>query len=569
MTNAEAAALLEQIADLLDLQGENPFKIRAYRNAARVLEGHDVPFGRLVEAGTLGELQGIGKALEEKLGELHRRGRMTYFEELRASLPAGLPELLKVQGLGPKKVRALWKELGIESLDQLEKACRDDKVQGLNGFGAKTQAKILEGLALVRSSTGRFLLSQATVVARDLLAKLGAFHVERSAWCGSVRRGKPIVRDVDLLVSSKKPRAVIDAFAKSAGAAEILGQGDTKCSIRLESGLQVDLRVVADDEFAPALLYFTGSKEHNVLLRGRAVKLGLSLNEYALTKGKKRLATPTEESIYRHLGLNYIPPELRENRGEIELAEAGPLPRLVERGDIQGVFHVHSTWSDGTASIEDMVLKARSMGLKWMGLSDHSKAASYANGLDEARLAKQAVEIKALNRKYPDFRLFHGLECDILPTGKLDLTPKALAALDFVIGSVHSRFDMAEDAMTDRIRRAIADPNFDCLGHSTGRLLLEREGYPVDLEQVLQAAKDSGKAVEINANPHRLDLDDPHVHRARELGVKLVINPDAHSPQGLEDLEYGLLTARRGGCTREDLLNTLPADEVLDHLAAR
>lgn len=567
MTNSEAAAVLESIGRLLELQGENPFKIRAYLSAARILEGLEVPFGRLAEEKKLSELPGIGKAIEEKLTELHATGRLKYFEELRASMPAGILELLKVPSLGPKKARALWKELGITDLAGLEQACNSNKLKELKGFGEKTQARFLAGLAQVRSHTGYFLLSSGLAVARQLLEPLRAlFHVKQSACCGSLRRGKPLVRDVDLLVATSKPQETIGTFRSATAGAELLGQGDTKVSVRLSTGLQVDLRVVADEEFSSALQYFTGSKEHNVQIRARAVKMGLTLNEYGLFKGKRRLDCPTEEEIYRRLKLPWIPPELREGRGEIELAEQDRLPRLVERADFQGVFHVHSTWSDGTAPIEAMAGKARSMGLKWMGLSDHSGAAGYANGLNEARLREQMKEVRQLNRRMKGFRILHGLEADILPTGKLDLTPALLSELDFVIGSVHSRFDLPEAAQTERICAALHDPNFSFLGHPTGRLLLEREGYAVDLDAVLQEAAKAGKAVEINASPHRLDLDDAHVRRARELGVPMAVNPDAHSVAGLEDIEYGLLTARRGGATKADLLNCLPAEKVLERL---
>jgi DNA polymerase (family 10) len=566
MSNAEAAAILSTIAAILDIQGENPFKVRAYQNAARTIEGLEVPFPTLIEQGKLGDLQGIGKAIEEKLTELVRIGKMSYYEELRASIPAGLLEILRIPSIGPKKVKALWKELGVKSLADLEAACRNGKVAGLKGFGERTQEKILEGISHVSSTKGLYLVSQALGVARELLAYLRPVVIS-SSFCGSLRRGKSVVRDVDLLASAAKPPEVIEHFARAPSVAEILGKGDTKCSVRLAGGIQIDLRVVKEDEYAPALQYFTGGKEHNVLLRSRAIKMGYTLNEYGLFKGKRKIACDTEEAIYKRLGLSSIPPELREGRDEIELAEAGKIPRLIEAGDVQGALHVHSTWSDGTAEIREMADKARRLGWRWMGLSDHSKAASYANGLDEARLRKQMKEVAALNKDRKDFRILHGMEADILPDGSIDLSDELLGKLDFVIGSIHSRFDMSQAEMTDRVCKALRNPHMDVFGHPTGRLLLARDGYKVDLERVIRTAKEEGKVVELNANPHRLDLDDLHARRAKELGVKLSIDPDAHSVAGLEDVEYGLMTARRAGLTAGDVLNSLSAEKVTARFA--
>lgn len=567
MTNAQAASLLSTIATILDLQGENPFKVRAFQNASRQIEGLDVPFGKLIDEGKLGELPGIGKAIEEKLTELHRTGKLKYYEELRASVPAGVLEIMSLPNLGPKKVKALWKELGITSVVQLESAARGGKIAKLAGFGDRTQEKILESISRAGRHEGYYLVSQALGVARELLAYLQPV-VLGAGIAGSLRRGKPVVRDVDLLASAPQPRDVIEHFARAPAVEEVIGKGGTKCSVRLSNGLQVDLRVVAEDEYAPALLYFTGSKEHNVVLRGRAVKRGLSLNEYGLYKGKKRIEADSEEALYKELDLSYIPPELREGRDEIDLAEQGRIPQLIDAKEIKGILHVHSTWSDGTASIEDMAEKARRLGYKWMGLSDHSQAASYAHGLDETRLRKQMKEVGSLNRKWRDFRILHGMEADILPDGALDLSDELLGKLDFVIGSIHSRFDMSEQEMTDRICKAVSTRHFDVFGHPTGRLLLQRDGYKVDLERVLRAAKEAGKVVELNANPHRLDLDDPHARRAKELGVTMSIDPDAHSVSGLEDVEYGLMTARRAGLEAGDLLNTLTAEKVKARFAS-
>jgi DNA polymerase (family 10) len=564
MDNRQVAGVLEQIARLLELQDENPFKVRAYRSAAGTLEGLSTDVTVLVRDGKLGEVKGIGEALEQKIGELVTTGRLKYLEDLKAQVPDGVEKLLEIPSLGPKKVRALWKELGIESLDGLRKACEENRLSGLKGFGEKSQSKILEGIAFVCRHAGQFLLSDAWPRARSLLKHLReGGSVIRAEVAGSLRRWKEVVRDVDLLASSDRPAEVMKRFVAAPGVQEVIGQGETKTSVRLQNGLQVDLRVVTDAEFAAALVYFTGSKEHNVALRQLALKKGLSLNEYGFTGSSIKVELREESDLYRALGLPWIPPELRENSGELN---AKKTPQLIEYKHLKGVFHTHSTWSDGTASIEAMAEKARSLGFQYMGLSDHSKAAAYANGLDEARLRKQMEEVARLNRGWKDFRILHGLEADILPDGTIDLDPKVLAELDFVIGSIHSRFDMPESEMTDRVCKALASDELDFLGHPTGRLLLSREGFKLDLDRVLETAQRYGKVVELNAYPNRLDLDAAHARRAKEAGVRLSINPDAHSIEDLENVEYGVGTARRAWLEPKDVLNTRSLDEVLQVL---
>jgi DNA polymerase (family 10) len=566
MDTRQVVEVLETIAQLLELQDENPFKIRAYRNGARALESLPGDLRALIDQGTLGEVPGIGPALEEKITQLVTTGTMDYYEGLRKEVPAGVLEMLSIPSFGPKKAHAVWKELGVTSLEELRKAAQENRLAGLKGFGEKTQKKILEGIAFLQKNAGQYLLNDAMPVARRLLKYLqGCKTVRRVSIAGSLRRWKEIVKDVDLLASSDDAPSVMDHFVKAEGVAEIIGRGDTKTSVRLTSGLQVDLRVVTDAQFPYALAYFTGSKEHNVVLRGAAQKKGLKINEYGIFEGSKLIECKDEVEFYKALGLPYLPPEMRENTGEIDHKKT---PQLIDFQSLKGVFHTHSTWSDGTADIEAMAEKARSMGLSYLGLSDHSKAASYANGLDEARLAKQGKEIDRLNKQWKDFRILKGLECDILPDGTLDLDPKTLEKLDFLIGSVHSRFDMPEKEMTDRVCKALADPNLDMLGHSTGRLLLSREGYKIDLERVLQTAKRHGKIVELNAYPNRLDLDWIHCRRAKELGVMLSINPDAHSTADLENIEYGIATARRAWLEEKDVLNTRELDEVLEILDA-
>ncbi|HLF95233.1 MAG TPA: DNA polymerase/3'-5' exonuclease PolX [Planctomycetota bacterium] len=566
MDNREIASILQTIGHILEIQDENTFKVRAYHNAARAIEGLTADVRTLVEKETLGEIPGIGEALEEKITQLVTKGKMDYFEKLRKQVPAGLLELLDIPSLGPKKVKVLWKERKITSIEGLRKACEDNKLLDLKGFGEKTQKKILEGIAFKSRNQGQYRLDQAMPVAKRLLDHLrSSKHVQRSSLAGSIRRWKEVVRDVDLLVSSKDAVSVMDHFVRAEGIAEVLAKGETKTSVRLRDGMQVDLRVVSDEQFPYALNYFTGSKEHNVALRQVAQKKGLKLSEYGIFNGSKILECTDEEGIYRKLGLPYFPPEMRENTGELALEET---PQLIGLQSLKGVFHTHSTWSDGTAEIEAMAETARSMGLRYMGLSDHSKAASYANGLDEARLAQQSKEIDRLNRTWKDFRILKGLECDILPDGDLDLSPEALGKLDFVIGSIHSRFDMPEKEMTDRVCRALANEHLDILGHATGRLLLSREGYKIDLDRVIDAAKKHGKIIELNAYPNRLDLDWIHCRRAKEKGVMLSINPDAHSTADLSNIEYGIATARRAWLEDEDVLNTRDLDAVCQILNA-
>lgn len=566
MDTRQVVEILETIAQLLELQDENPFKVRAYRNGARALESLTTDLRTLVDQKTLAEIPGIGPALEEKITQFVTTGKMDYYEGLRKEVPEGVVGMLSIPSFGPKKARAVWQELGVTTIDGLKKAGQDNRLAELKGFGEKTQKKILEGIEYLQKNAGRYLLSDAMPVARRLLAHLKACKtVQRVSIAGSLRRWKEIVKDVDLLASSDDAPSVMEHFVKAEGVAEVIGRGETKTSVRLASGLQVDLRVVTDAQFPYALAYFTGSKEHNVVLRGAAQKKGLKINEYGIFDSSILIECKDEIGFYKALGLPYLPPEMRENTGELDQKKT---PQLIDFKSLRGVFHTHSTWSDGTADIEAMAEKARSMGLSYMGLSDHSKAASYANGLDEARLTKQGKEIDRLNKQWKDFRILKGLECDILPDGTLDLDPKTLEKLDFLIGSVHSRFEMSEKEMTDRVCKALADKNMDMLGHATGRLLLSREGYKIDLERVLETAKRHDKIVELNAYPNRLDLDWIHCRRAKELGVMLAINPDAHSTADLENIEYGIATARRAWLEEKDVLNTRELDEVLEIINA-
>ncbi len=568
MDKKQVAAVLEEIAALLELQGENPFKSRAYLAAARAIEAAEQEPPDLVETGALKNLKGIGEALAEKITELVRTGRMRYHEEQRAKFPPGLLDLLQVPGLGPKKVKAVYDRLGVSTQADLEAACRAGKVAHLEGFGAKTQENILKGIERLRSHAGRFLLSEALPLALDLRAALASHPAARRVEvAGSLRRRRETVNHIDLIASATDPAALMRGFTTHPLVAAVLAHGPTKASVRLKTSIQADLRVVAEAEFPFALHHFTGSMEHNVAIRNRAIARGLKMNEYGLFEGETPLPCRDEAAIFERLGLAYIPPELREDLGEIEAAERGALPALVEEGDLTGTFHCHTTWSDGLNSLEEMAAAARQMGYAYLGIADHSETAKYAGGLTRQQVAEQHAAIERLNGTFRDFRLLKGIEADILADGALDYDGETLRRFDYVVASVHSRFTMDASTMTARLLKALSHPKVTMLGHVSGRLLLQREPYLFDLEAVLQAAARHGVVVEINANPRRLDLDWRHLRRARELGVLLAINPDAHSTEGLRDIAYGVGVARKGWCTKSDILNARPLPEVLAFLA--
>ncbi len=560
MNRKEVAAALEETADLLELQGENPFKTRAYRNAARVIEGLDEDLETLVREDRLHELKGIGRSLAEKVALLTATGSFPQLEELRAAVPGGVVEMLKVPGLGPKRIALLWKKLGVTSPGELEYACRENRLVSLEGFGARSQEKILEGLERLRRYSDRFLWSRAAPEAyaiRDALASLK--QVRRIEAAGSLRRCRETVGDLDLVAASSDPGPVMRAFVSGDRVESVESRGETKSTVILHSGIQVDLRVVDDAEFPFALHHFTGSRDHNIALRAWAQKRGLKMNEYGLWpqkgRAKRRIACADEEEIFRRLGLRFIPPELREDMGEIEWAAERELPALVRREDLVGVIHVHTTWSDGADTIETMARRAGELGYRYIGISDHSRSSGYAHGLDVDRLRAQKKEIDALRRKIRGIRILWGIECDILPDGSLDYDDAVLSEFDFVIAAVHSRFGLGREEQTRRILRAMDHPAVDIVAHPTGRLLLAREGYEVDLGTLIERAAERGVALELNANPHRLDLDWRWCRRARDAGVKISINPDAHSAEGLEDVAYGVGIARKGWLTAADVLN--------------
>jgi DNA polymerase (family 10) len=578
MTKDKIAEILTDIATLLDLKGENPFKSRAYINAARAIETAAEPLEKIFAADSTLRLKGVGDSIHEKISEMLQTGKLAYYEELKNSVPPGLVALLNIPGLGPKKVKALNDKLGVESVEQLEKACLEGKVAKLDGFGEKTQAKICEGINFRRQYASRHLLSDALLAAELILENLRAHpNVTRCSTAGSLRRFKEIIGDIDFLVSSKNPAAVIDFFTQQPGIINVSAKGETKASVVLTGGIQADLRVVTDAEFPFALAYFTGSKEHNIVMRQRAIQRGLRLNEYGLFQSGVETRDPqllvpcsTEEEIFRKLGLAYVPPELREDAGEFASAEKGPLPRLLEWTQLKGSLHNHSNWSDGRDSLEEIARCMHDLGCSYWAITDHSKSSVQAHGLQPARLREQLREIQALNRKLAaegdGFELLTGSEVDILAGGQLDFDDDLLAELDVVVASVHQGFTQSEAETTKRLITAAENPFVHMLGHLTGRLLLEREPYKVNQNAVIEACAATGTWIELNANPLRFDLDWRLWHQAREKGVKCVINCDAHRLEHAQFLRLGAGIARKGWLEAKDVINTLPLDKLKKEL---
>ena len=578
MDKDQVAEILAEIGTLLELKGENPFKTRAYANAARMLEGLSEPLERIIAENRLAELKGIGEALQKKITELVITGKLAYYEELKISIPSGLVEMLQIPGLGPKKIIVLNAKLKIETIETLELACKEGKVATLDGFGEKTQNKILEGIQFRRNYATRHLLSEALGAGEPILESLrGHPDVIRCSTAGSVRRFKEVIGDIDFLVSSKNPAAVIDFFASQAGILSVNAKGDTKASVVLKGGIQADLRVVSDAEFPFALAYFTGSKEHNIIMRQRAIQRGLRLNEYGLFKSQEETRDPglmvpcqTEEEIYARLDLAYIPPELREDHGEFAAAEKNELPRLLEWTELRGSLHNHSNWSDGRCTLEDIAAHMDELGCDYWAITDHSKSSFQANGLDPARLRQQIQEVKRINETFAtegsDFRLLTGCEVDILAEGNLDFDDDLLAELDVVVASIHQGFTQSESEMTKRLIRAAENRYVHILGHMTGRLLLEREPYKVNQQAVIDACAATGTWIELNASPYRFDLDWRHWPYAKSKGVKCVINCDAHRNEHAGYLRLGAGMARKGWLTRDDVVNTQPLKVLLKEL---
>lgn len=573
------AEILVEIGTLLELKGENPFKTRAYLNGARIIESLNEPLEKVVAENRLGELKGIGDALQQKITELVTTGTMKYYVDLKASVPPGQVAMLDIPGLGPKKIIALYKHLGVDSVEKLEAACREGKVAELDGFGEKTQAKLLEGIAHRRLYGQRTHLDKALAVAEPILESLRQHpDVIRCSTAGSLRRWRETIGDIDFLVSSKQPTVVIEYFVAQPGILSVSAKGDTKASVILAGGIQADLRVVSDEEFPFALAYFTGSKEHNIVMRQRAIARGLRLNEYGLFRSKEETRDPklrvpcaTEEDIFAALDLAYVPPEMREDHGEFAIAETGKMPRLLEWTDLKGALHNHSTWSDGHCTLEEIATSMQELGLQYWAITDHSRASFQARGLDPQRLREQIVAIKQLNQKLADegsdFRLLTGSEVDVLKD-KLDFDDELLAELDVVVASLHVP-GKSEADNTKRLIRAAENKYVHMLGHLTGRLLLEREAYPVNQEAVIDACAETGTWIELNCNPWRLDLDWRKWFYARSKGIKCVINPDAHRKLDANYLRLGVGLARKAWLTRSDVINTLPLDKLRKELARK
>ena len=585
MTKNEIADVLAEIGTLLELKGENPFKTRAYQAGARALEAmEDDELATLIREERLKSVKGIGDALAQKIGELHATGQLEFFEKLKASIEPGLIEMLDVPGLGPKKIRALHEKLGLVSLADLAAACTDGRVAALDGFGEKSQQKIVEGIRNREAYGKRHLWWDAREIAGPIVAGLRALpQVTRAEAAGSLRRGLETVGDLDFIVAATEVAPVVAWFVTQAGVKEVTARGETKASVRFESGMQADLRLVPVEQFAFALHHFTGSKDHNVQMRQRALARGLSLSEWGLVPaegggtakekaegGAQGVKAGDETALFAALALAFIPPELREGLGEIEAAEAGELPRLIEAGDLLGACHNHTTASDGRNTLAEMTAAAEVLGWTYLGIADHSKSSVQARGLSEVRLAAQVAEIRVLNASGRfKTHVFAGTECDILPDGRLDYDDAVLASLDYVVASVHSAFTQSADEMTARLIRAIEHPRTTMLGHTTGRLLLRREGYAVNVTKVIDAAIANRVIIELNASPWRLDLDWRHWRKAAARGLLCAINPDAHETAGLSHVQAGVNSARKGWLTRENVLNARSLDGVRRWLGER
>ncbi|MCB0308951.1 MAG: DNA polymerase/3'-5' exonuclease PolX [Bdellovibrionales bacterium] len=560
---------LEEMATLLELKGANPFKVRAYQNAARSLMTHDDDLELALEKGQLTKIKGVGPGIAKDIQDFFHTGEMLELKTLRESFPSTLFELLEVPGLGPKKVKKLFDELQIESLGELEYACHENRLVKLDGFGSKTQEKILKGIALLKQRRNTFLYPEAFEQAHVLLQQMSKWkEIKQIEIAGSLRRRKETIHDIDLVCSADQENAevVMRRFVNLVSPNDVISHGTTKSSISYR-GIQVDLRVVKESEYIFALHHFTGSKEHNTLLRGLAKKQGYILNEYGLFKGESLVKCQTEANIYEQLKLDYIPPELREGLSEIEMSKDHQLPNIITLEDIRGIFHVHTNYSDGKNTLEEMVRAASERGYTYIGISDHSQSAFYAHGLKEKDIDAQFIEIDRVQKQFPKIRIFKGIESDILSDGNLDYPKHVLKRFDFVIGSVHSRFKMSQEEMTKRCVRALENPFCTILGHPTGRLLLARDGFQIDVQRILDVAKKEGKIVELNANPHRLDLDWRILYTNRNDCPYISINPDAHDVEGLSHVTMGVSMARKGGLTKDHVFNTKTTKEIETYFA--
>ncbi len=569
MTNQEIAKILREIAVYLDMQ-DVPFKPRAYEKAALGVEALEEDVRDIYQKSGISGLEnisGVGASIAEKIEEMIKRGKLKYYDSLKKKMPVDISALTSIEGVGPKMVKTLYKKLKIKNITDLERAAKAGKIRRIEHFGQKSEENILKGIEFFKRSAGRFILGFIMPQIKNIEEKLRSLStVQKIAVAGSVRRGKETIGDIDILVVSKKPKEVMNFFVSMKDVASVYAHGETKSAVKLNSGIDVDLRVVPEDCFGAALNYFTGSKDHNVALRKIAKQKGLKLNEYGLFKGNKAIAGKTEEEIYRELGLKYIEPEMRENWGEIEMSAKNKLPDLINYGDVRGDLQVQTSWTDGSNTIEEMTEAAKKHGLEYIVITDHTKSLAMTGGSDEKKLLKQMEYIDKLNKKIKGIKVLKGAEVNILKDGSLDIKDEVLKKLDVVGASVHSNFNMSKEDMTKRIIRAMENPNVDIIFHPTGRVIQKREAYDLDIEKIIKAAKKTNTALEINAYPERLDLKDEYIKKAVEAGIMLAIDSDAHSVSHFQYLDLGVAQARRGWATRENIINTKPWNEILKSL---
>ena len=570
MKNQEIAKIFYQIAYFLEME-DVKFKPYAYEKAALTLEGLEKDVEEIYKKEGfegLKKIPGIGESIARKIEEYLKTGKIQYYEDYKKKYPINLDELMEIEGLGPKRVKVLYEKLGIRNLRDLEEAIKAHKIAILPGFGEKTEKNILEAIEFAKRSRGRFLLGEILPTVKEVYEELKSLkEVERVDVVGSIRRMKETIGDVDFLVISKNPEPIMDFFVSLPGVVKVWGKGSTKASVRMKEGFDMDIRVLPKKSYGAALQYFTGSKEHNIALRKIAIEKGLKLSEYGLFKSSEMIAGESEEEIYQKLGMDWIPPEMREDRGEIEAALSHKLPKLIEYKDIKGDLHVHSKWDGGKNSIEEIAEYAIKMGYEYVGIADHTKFLKIEHGLDEKRLRERNKEIDKLNEKFKGkIRILKGCEANILPDGKIDIDDDCLKEQDFVIAGVHSKFKMTKEEMTERIIRAMKNPHVDIISHPTGRLIQKRDEYEIDLDRILKVAKETGTILEINSYPERLDLNDINIKKAKETGVKMVINTDAHHVDQMRFIELGIAQARRGWAEKEDIINCWPLEKMLKFL---
>ncbi|MBI2075803.1 MAG: DNA polymerase/3'-5' exonuclease PolX [Candidatus Aenigmarchaeota archaeon] len=567
MKNPEVARILYNIAIYMEMQGEMVFKVRAYEKAAQSVEALGEDVNEIYGKGgmkALEEIPGVGKSIAEKIEELLKTGKLKYYEALKKKIPVDVEGLRRIEGIGPKTILALYKKLKIKNIEDLEKAAKSGKIRTLEGFGQKSEENILKGIEFMKRSSGRYVLGHILPLGKEIEKRLASLeYVKTAIVAGSFRRRKETIGDIDILVVSGEPKKVMDYFVKMPEVINVYGKGETKSTVKLENGIDVDVRVVEEKSYGAALNYFTGSKDHNISLRRIAVEKGLKLSEYGLFKKQKFVGGRTEEEVYKILGLRYIEPEIRENTGEIEASKKGALPKLIGYSDLKGDLQTQTSWTDGSDTIEEMALAAKKTGLEYIAITDHTKALAMTGGLDESKIAKQGKEIDKVNEKLEGIKILKGAEVNIMKDGHLDISDKALSQLDIVGAAVHSNFNLSREDQTKRIISAISNEHVDILFHPTGRIIQKREPYDADIQKIIDAAKDTGTVLEIDAYPDRLDLKDEHVKLAVSSGAKLCIDSDAHNKNHFRFLEFGIAQARRGWAEKKDVINALPLGKML------